>query len=191
MPYMKQDMWCCNGRVASVPWLQSVGGPYSCSLEDLSGIFSLRLDNKSPWAPWRNMEGFQISVGHRRLGITDFVQKSDLQESHIPQGPLMTAQQKWSFIFSSLPVVYHTICLLCWAWGSLPLRASSSFSLSYKVGHSFGQQAAGDTKRDMSPLLMTVHWKLCLSAVRQQPGWAESWLSLKHIPPSLQQQHGQ
>lgn len=66
--------------MASVPWLQSVGGPYSCSLEDLSGIRSLRLDNMSPWWPWRNIEGFQISVGHRRLGVTDFVQA----ESHSP-----------------------------------------------------------------------------------------------------------
>lgn len=166
---MKEDMWCCNGRVASVPWLQSVGGPYSCSLEDSSGISSLSLDNKSPWWPWRNMEGFQISVGHGRLVITDFAQESDLQESHIPQGPLMTAQLKWSFIFSNLPVVYHTICLLCWAEGLLPLRASSSFGSRYDVGHSLGQQTAGDTERDTTPPLMTVLWKLCETATRL--GW--------------------
>lgn len=110
---MEQDKQCCNGRVAAVPWLQSVGGLSSSSPEDLSGISSLRLANKSAWWPWRNMERFQIPVGHRRLGITEFAQESALQKRHIPQGTLMTAQLKWSLAFPNLPVVNHTICLLC------------------------------------------------------------------------------
>lgn len=68
---------------------------------------------------------------------------------------------------------------------------SSSFGLSYQVSNSFEQWTAGDIKRDMTPLLMTAHWKLYLSALRQQPGWAEGWLSLRHTPPSLQHQHRQ
>lgn len=110
---MERDKQCCNGRVAAVPWLQSIGGLSSSSLEDLSGISSLRLGNKSAWWPWRNMERFQIPVGHRRLGITEFAQESALQKRHIPQGTLMTAQLKRSLAFPNLPVVNHTICLLC------------------------------------------------------------------------------
>lgn len=164
---MKQDMWCCNGRVALVSWLYSVGGPSSCSLEDMSGIFCPRLDNENPWWLWRNTEGLQFSVAQIRFGITDLIQESDLQESHIPQGPMMTAQLKWNFNFSNLPVVYHTICLLCWAWGSLALRASSSGS-RYKVGHSLRQQTAGDTKRDITPLPVTTHWKISMSVLLPQ-----------------------
>lgn len=108
------------------------------------------------------------------LATEDWESHTLSKESHIPQGPPMTAQLKWNFIFSNLPVVYHSVCLLCWDWWSSPLRASSSCGLRYKRSHSLGQQTAGDTGWDATPLLMSV--------VKQQPGWAEGWPYLKQHP---------
>lgn len=51
--------------MASVCWLQSTGGPYSCSLADLPGLLSLRADNKSLW--WLSAFCWPQKIGNCQL----------------------------------------------------------------------------------------------------------------------------
>lgn len=55
-----------------------------------------------------------------------------------------------------------------------PVRASSSFGLRGDKGHDLG----GDTKRDVTPLLMTALGIL----LDFDASWAEGWLSLERPP---------
>lgn len=156
---MERDKQCCNGRVAAAPWLQSVGGPSSSSLEHLSSISSLRLDIENPWWPWRNMERFQIAAGHRRLGITEFAQESALQKFHVPLGDTDDSTAEVELGLSQLACGQPHNLFVMLSLRKLAVRASSSFGFRGDIGHGLrGQQGRRDPCADGSTGSPSVLW---------------------------------
>lgn len=138
--------------------------------------------------PWSNVERFQIAVGHRRLGMAEFAQESALQKRRIPWGTLVTAQLKCSLAFPSLPVVNHTICLLCWAWGSSQSEPAAALAWGVTSAMIWGghqerrDPPADDSSGSSAALWSQLGWGLAVLGTSLSPS-IPCTLAPRELPP--------